>query len=155
MSIRIEILADSVPELVSALQQMTANLSGATSANALDTARQITDADTASSGDLGDDAAECSVKRRGRPPKAKVVTSPEPASAEPDEAHPLKAILDTRDVDDYVSKITELYRNGDDETRKRIRKWRDDMGFGALKDMTLDHVWEARGLLKDLGVSLL
>ena len=144
MSIRIEILADTVPELVSVLKQMAAELSGGASLVALDTARQITDPDNASSGDL-EDAQAGSVKRRGRPPKAKDDVPPEPAAAEPDEAPE-----ELGDVLTYIAILTDKFRNGDTNVRNRIRWWRDNMELKSLSEMKNEHLPAARAFVRDL-----
>lgn len=143
MSIRIEIIADSVSEMVLTLRQMADNFSGASSVVALDGERQTPDTRSASSGDLGEG------KRRGRPPKAKGDVPPEPPMAEPDEAPADEA--EEIDLQGLVNDLTERFKNGDADTRTRIRNWRDEVGLGLLSNMDVQHAASARALINSLG----
>lgn len=155
MSIRIEVIADTVPELVNVLRGMADLFSGSVSGVALDTAQQTPEADPASSGDLV--GALPPSQKRGRPPKAKADVPPEPAIAEPDEAPETEADAPAgegaseSEVQILVGKLTELFKKSDPVTRTRIKNWRDQMGLLYLKDMKSEHAPSARAFIDTLG----
>jgi hypothetical protein len=158
MSIRIELIFDTVEEATESLRALAEKFSAATSSNTLDNARHAQHIEGASSVEAQADPTPDVKRGRGRPPKNKAAAaSPpgdaqlEPSEATPDEAPPAQAEpTDEQQVHDVIKALTDLFLKSNDERKAAIRKWRDSIGLGRMGDLKVEHVPAARELLTSM-----
>jgi hypothetical protein len=155
MSIKIELIFDTIDEAAAGLATLAQRFLSLTSANTLDIARHNQHIEDASPAEEAAASSELSVPKRGRgrPPKPKVADAPpcsEVTESPAGEATEPEASVTEQDVQDVIAKLTQKFRDGDDSIRAGIRAWRDELGLGKMTDLKPEHVPAAREFLSSL-----
>jgi hypothetical protein len=159
MSIKIELVFDTIEEAADALSQLAAKFLSATSSNTLDIAQHTSHVGPASPTEATE--AALPVKRgRGRPPKIKPEEDTPPCDTQADpvgEATPSEAPAEEPkdnedDLQNVIAKLTEVFKAGGDNTRAKIKQWRDSIGLARMADLKAEHIPGARNLLASLEV---
>ena len=164
MSIRIELVFETIEEAAAGLAQLATKFLSATSANTLDNARHARHSDGASPMDAADTTASSlpSGRRgRGRPPKVKAEEVSAPPDLEADtgddaddtvgEAPVVETAAHTeQDVEPVIAALTEKFKTGSADERAAIRAWRDSVGLGKMVDLDVEHVPAAQELLASM-----
>jgi hypothetical protein len=153
MSIKLELIFDTIDEAAEGLATLAQRFLSLTSANTVDIAQHtghIGDASPAEAGDISSNIVSAP-KKRGRPPKAKVTdTPPSEDVTEGPAGEATETQATEQDVQDVIAKLTMRFKDGDDATRAGIRAWRDGLGLAKMTDLKPEHVPAAYELLSSL-----